>query len=44
MRERAGSIGATLHIASAPGQGTLVRLRMSRNGSGNGQKGNGAVS
>jgi PAS domain S-box-containing protein len=44
MRERAGSIGATLHIASAPGQGTLVRLRMSRNGNGNGQKGNGALS
>jgi signal transduction histidine kinase len=27
MKERAESIGATLQIASAPGQGTLVRLR-----------------
>jgi PAS domain S-box-containing protein len=34
MRERAESIGATLHIASKPGQGTLVRLRKPHNGNG----------
>ena len=34
MRERAESIGATLHIASKPGEGTLVRLRKPHNGNG----------
>ena len=34
MKERAASIGATLQVASSPGQGTLVRLRKPDDGNG----------
>jgi len=32
MRERARALGGELHIASTPGQGTVVRLEMARTG------------